>query len=168
MKTKIPNLLTLWLVSLLLPLGFAFTQVKPRVISLHVTHNGKAIRPPQKITFLFKRVSVTLPVKGGRFEVPPAARQSKAVRLSARIGDERLSIPGIDGEKFRQENWTIILADNNYGSDDQWVVPKGASVRLSCILMFDSRSSEATALFAPHCRFPSSGSEGAHSPGPNR
>ena len=122
-------------------------------VTLRVKHNGAALSSPKRVTLAFGKQRLALALKAGRFEVPLAVVRQKEVRLLAQIGDERIKISGIPGSAFQQDDWTLILADRHYDADNQWVVPKDATVRSSCILLFESKSAEGTALFDPHCRF---------------
>jgi len=137
--------------SLFFPLTSA--QTSNLSVRLRVKHNGALVSSPKKVTLIFGKESLTLPLKTGQFEVPTRIVSQKEVRLLTKVGNERISISGIAGNAFHQDEWTLLLADREYDSDNRWVVPKGASVRSSCILSFESKSAEGTALFAPHCRF---------------
>jgi len=147
-------------IPLLLPLVFTVGQARRIFVTLHVKRDGNSKPSPERVTLMFDGQSVALPLHGGRFEVPWAALGTKNIRLVMKLGDEEIRISGIYGSEFRQDDWTLILADRQYDADNQWVVPKGASVRSSCILVFQSKSTEGTALFAPHCRYPSAPRKG--------
>lgn len=150
---RLTKLLTLGLVVMqLLPLTLTYGQPNHSFIALHVKHDGKNLPSPEKVTLIFEGQSLTLPVRAGRFEVPPAALRATKLSLLTRLNHERLTISGISASELRQADWTLILADQQYDADNQWVVPKGASVRSSCIVIFESKSTEGTALFEPNCR----------------
>lgn len=137
-----------------MPPRSAGRQPKHLSVTLHVKYNGKRISPPERVTLIFHRRSVNLSLRGSRFDVPSGIFETKGIAMVTRIGDEEIKISGIYGNQFRQDDWTLILADREYDTDNQWVVPKGASVQSSCILTFQSDTAEGTALFEPHCRYP--------------
>ncbi len=136
----------------LLPALFTSAQGKHIFVTLRVKYNGRVIPSPEQVTLVFRGHPLTLHLEEGRFDVPPAVLKTKEVQLLTRIGNEQIHISGIYGSEFQQDGWTLILADKQYDADNQWVVPKGASVRSSCILVFESKSSEGTEIFEPHCR----------------
>lgn len=138
-----------------LPFVLASGQTKHLFVTLHVKHDGKTIPSPERVTLAFGPRSLTLHRWGGRFEVPSSVLEVKNIHLLTTIGDEQIRVSGIDGNEFRQDEWTLLLADRQYDDDNQWVVPKSVPVRSSCIVLFESEVSEGTALFEPHCRFAS-------------
>lgn len=136
----------------ILPFGPTSGQTNHTFVTLRVKHDGKTIPPPGQVTLIFNGRSLGVPLRRGQFEVPHAALRAKQVRLLATVGGERIHISGIYGSAFQQDEWTLVLADHQYDTDNQWAVPKGTSVRSSCILVFESKSAEGTSLFEPHCR----------------
>lgn len=139
-------------VLVLMPVLFMSAQGKRVFVTLHVKYNGTMIPSPEQVTLILRGQQLTLHLEHGRFGVPPALLKAKGVQLLTQIGNEQIHISGIYGSKFQQGEWTLLLADGQYDADNQWVVPKGASVRSSCILVFESKSAEGTAIFEPHCR----------------
>lgn len=154
MKIKIRLLVVGVTVLSLLPFPYATGQTKRSYVTLSVKHNGALLPSPKRVMLVFDSHSLSLTLQRGRFEVPRAALTKKNIHLLARVGDEQIRISGIYGSALRQDQWTLILADQTYDADNQWIVPKGASVRSSCILTFESSTAEGTLLFQPHCRYP--------------
>jgi len=125
-------------------------QGKPLTVSLTVKHNGKVVPAPDHVALSFDHRSITMPVQNGRFQVPPEIVSAENVKFSA-IADGEQIHTGMKGGKFEDDIWTLILEDR--GFDDQFQpIPKGIRVRSSCILTFESETTEGTFLFDPHCR----------------
>jgi hypothetical protein len=128
-------------------------QDTPVIVGLTVKHNGKIVSPPGQVTLSFEGHSVQLPVKGGRFEVPTQVIHAEKVTFSFDMNGDRIRIADIEGWRFTSEDWTLLLADRRYDKDYQWFVPKGAELKSSCILDYESvKTDPGILMFDPHCR----------------
>lgn len=122
-------------------------------VKLTVKLNGKRLPAPRAVTLSFKGRSRTVPVHNGEFGVPALALTAKTVTVSFDASGERIQIPSIREQKLEEESWTILLADTGYGEEYDWLIPKGADIRSSCILEFSSIDSDpGTGVFVRGCR----------------
>jgi len=138
------------LLMLLLPV---VAQEKATIISLAVRHDGKEERPPDYVTLSFDRHSATIPVREGRFKIPPEFVSAQKVTFAADIESDRILIPDLPATRFAARDWTLLLAERRYDEGYQWAVPKGAAIRRSCILVFESTDTDpGTFSFYPGCR----------------
>ncbi|MGB0035612.1 MAG: hypothetical protein WBP79_09075 [Candidatus Acidiferrales bacterium] len=123
------------------------------VVKLTVKHDGKESPAPDHITLSFDDHSLQIPVRDGRFEVSPDVTGAQKVTIATDVEGDHIKVSDLSGKMFTQENWTLLLAERKYGEDYQWNVPKGAAIRSSCILVFDSvHTDPGTVAFVRHCR----------------
>jgi TonB family protein len=125
---------------------------QPVAINFSVELNGEAIASPGQVALSVNGRPLTLPVQNGQFTVPLDVIRAKSVVFSLSLPQNEISTT-IDGSNFALENWTLRLADHKFTDDFQHAVPKGAKVRSSCFLTFDSKFAEAgSSTFDPQCR----------------
>ena len=122
------------------------------VVKLTVKHDGQKKTAPDQVTLSFDGHSLQVPVRQGKFEVPPEVLGARRVAFAADVEGDHIQVTGISGRKFVRSSWTLVLAERTYSNDYQWVVPKGANIHSSCILAFDPDEGDGTAVFVPHCR----------------
>jgi len=131
----------------------AATQQGPLVVRLTVRHDGKEKPPPDQITISFDGHSAQIPVRDGKFKVPPEFTKANEVIFATDIGGDHILVTNLSGKLFSQEDWTLLLAERRYEQEHQSVIPKGTDIRSSCILVFESQHGDAgAAVFSPHCR----------------
>jgi len=127
--------------------------------TLKVKHNRVEVPAPDQITLSSADSSVTVPVRGGKFEVPGEFVGAKNVTLSALVDGDQIRITGLNEKHFAEENWTLLLADKRRDYDENYRsgIPKGATIRSSCLLVlggwvefhFDCRSKSPENAAAP-------------------
>jgi len=140
---------------LLLPFLLSAAQERATVVKLTVKHDGQERPAPDHVTLSFDSHSLQIPVHQGKFEVPPEVVGARKVAFAADVEGDRVRITGIFGRKFLYEDWTLLLAEKDYGQGYQWILQKAkhAEIRSSCILEFEpTDEGEGTAVFVPHCR----------------
>lgn len=137
---------------LLLSFLLSAAQEGAMVVKLTVKHDGQEKPVPDHVTLSFDDHSLQIPVREGKFEVPPQVIGAHEVAFATDIEGEHVRVTGIAGRKFVRASWTLVLAERAYSDDYQWAVPKGADIHSSCILAFDSDEGDGTAVFVPHCR----------------
>jgi hypothetical protein len=138
---------------LLLSLVQSAGQQGPTIVNLTVIHNGRKRPAPAEIRASFGAHSLRIPLRDGRFEVPPELTAAPRVTLDTYAEGDHIRITHITGTDFTQEDWTLVLADRAYDDEYQWAVPKGASVRASCMLAFESvHTDPGRVLYERHCR----------------
>src|SRR5258708_7373568 len=113
---------------LLLSFLLAAAHEGAMVVKLTVKHDGQEKPAPDHITLSFDDHSLQIPVRDGKFEVPPEVVGAHKVAFAADLGDDHVRVTGISGEKFARESWTLLLAERAYVGDYQWVVPKDADI----------------------------------------
>lgn len=122
-------------------------------VKLIVKRNGHVIHAPANVVFSFNQHTFNVVVRDGGLKIPPQLANAERFTFNANIGADQIHILDLSGKKFEQENWTLLLADEQYDENFQWVIPKGANIHSSCILAFDSLHSEpGTAVFVENCR----------------
>ena len=124
---------------LLLSFLLSAAQEGTMVVKLTVKHDGQEKPAPDQVTLSFDDHSLQILVREGKFEVPPEVTNAREVTFVADIEGDRIRIAGISGRKFVHEDWTLVLADRDYGEDYQWILQKAkhADIRSSCILEFE-------------------------------
>lgn len=129
-------------------------QEKPMVIKLEIKSNGRVQPTPSYVTFSIGSTLIRLPLKDGRFEIPPKLHPTTApLTFLVKSKHDLVRISNLSRNEFQYEDWTLLLADSKYDSDNQWVVPRGASIKTSCILVLESGHIDpGSAMFVPHCR----------------
>jgi hypothetical protein len=128
-------------------------QERATVVKLAVKHDGKAEPTPDHVTISFAGHSVQIPLRDGRFEVPQEFVSAQKVTLALDVERDHVSIPDLAGTRFTAGDWTLLLAERRYDKSYQWAVPKGAIVRQSCILVFESPEADpGTFTFYSGCR----------------
>jgi hypothetical protein len=130
----------------------SIAQQKPYVVKLVVMHDRQERPAPDQIIFIFGDRSIPIPIREGRFEVPPELVGSKEFAVSADIGDDHIEVSGLTRMSLIREYWRLYLAEYSYGTEYQWMVPQGAKVYKTCILSFDSLSASGYFIFAEHGR----------------
>ena len=131
------------------------TQQTSLVVRLRVEQDGKERPGPDHVILNYGGKSAKVPLHKGKFEVPPKVLDSQVVTFVASLDDDELRISDLPANKFNPENWTIVLADRTYSEEYQWDVSKGAAIRSSCIITFNSiHSDPGTVVFVKHCRTP--------------
>ena len=136
---------------LLLSSGSLIGQNGLVVVSLTVKLNGKVERLPDAVTLSYDSHSVQVPIRNGHFDIPSEVLTKEKVTFSTTVGTDKIRVTDIYGGKFGSENWTLILEDRRF--DVEFLpMPKGAKVRSSCVLVFESKAGERTILFDSHCR----------------
>ncbi len=137
---------------LLLPAVTLSGQQRAGVIRLTVKLNGRELRPPTAVTLEFAGRSLRIPVQRGAFQVPAEVSAAKEVTFAAHIGRDHIRIPDLWSVRFREEHWTLILADRSFGEEYRTIVPATAAVPSSCILEFETYGFLGTGMFEPNCR----------------
>jgi hypothetical protein len=128
-------------------------QQRSTTVHLRVMHDGHERPAPDHITLSFGDHSLRIPIREGKFEIPPEFVVAHKVTLATDVDGDRIRLSSITGEDFTQEDWTLLLADRAYDGDYQWAVPKGTNVRASCMMVFDSvHSDPGRVLIEQHCR----------------
>jgi hypothetical protein len=139
-------------VLLTLPLPLV-AQQKAAVVKLVVKHDGKEKPTPDYVTLSIDKHSVQIPVRAGRFEVPPEFVSAPKVTFAVDVEGDHILVPNLSGTLFTAEDWTILLVERRYDEAYQWAVPKGVVVRRPCILVFESPDTDpGTFVFYPDCR----------------
>jgi hypothetical protein len=129
------------------------TPHKPTIVNLKVLHDGRKCPTPGLIKVSFDGRSIQLPVRKGKFEVPPELVAAKSITLEIDTEESHLRLTHVSGKDFAQEDWTIVLAERVYDDDYMWAVPKGTKVRSTCMLVFESvHTDPGRVLFEQHCR----------------
>ncbi len=129
----------------------ACAQESPAFVKLTAKHNEEARPVPDVIVLGFEGYSRKLSVKDGRFEVPPDLLRVKGeVTFLAHLDGEQIQT-GVYSSKFTEDSWTLVLEDKRFSHEFQ-PIPRGAKVRSSYIIVFESETAEGTVLFDPHCR----------------
>jgi hypothetical protein len=135
-----------------LSLPSAAQSAGPVLVKLTVKHNGKEVPTPDRVTLNFDSHVLQILLQNGRFKVPAEVFALKEVSFSAVVDGNRIRTV-IPGTKFTQDMWTLLMADRHYDQDYASAVPKGAKVRSSCIMVFESLTTDpGTVQFDPHCR----------------
>ena len=138
---------------LFFPIFSSSEQQGPVTVSLRIVNNGHKAKLPNQMVLSTGDHSSRIAVLGGYFEVPSQFLTAKQIKLEMSIGGNHIHISHIRGMDFRKESWTLLLADRVYGEDYQSIVPKGADVRSSCIVVFDSiHTDPGVVLFEKNCR----------------
>jgi hypothetical protein len=133
-------------------LSIATQSAGPVMIKLTAKHNGREVSGPDQVTLSFDGRVLQIPVKDGEFRVSAEVPMTKDISFSTVVDGNRIRTT-IPGSKFTQETWMILLADHHYERDYASAVPKGAKIRPSCILVFESSTTDpGTVQFDPHCR----------------
>ena len=128
-------------------------QQKAAIVNLVVKHNGKQKPAPDRVTLSFSEHSVQIPVRDGRFEVPPEFVNAQKVTFAVDVEGDHILVSDLSGTLFTADNWTLLLAKRRYDEDYRSAIPKGAVVRRSCILVFESQDTDpGTVLFCSACR----------------
>ena len=123
------------------------------VVKLTVKRDGHEQPPPDHVVIIIDKQSVQVPVRRGTFEIPADLATALEVTFTTNVGGDAVRISKLPGKAFTRGSWTLLLAARRYDKDYQWVVPKGAAVRQSCILAFDTlRGDPGTAVFVPNCQ----------------
>jgi hypothetical protein len=126
-------------------------QSGPAVVNLTVKVNGKEEKLPDAVMVSYDGHSLRLPIQDGHFEVPPEVLRKEKVTFWMTVGADKIRIVDVHGGKFGNEKWTLILEDHRFGAEFQPML-KGAKVRSSCVVVFESKTAEGTALIDSHCR----------------
>jgi len=122
-------------------------------VKLTVKRDGEERPVPDYVTLSFDKRSERIPVRDGKFEVPSEFATAKKLTFATDLEGDHILISDLYSSKFVHENWTILLAERDYGEDYKWAVPKGADIRSSCILVFDPvHTGDGTFVFVSHCR----------------
>jgi len=127
-------------------------QQQPTIVTLAVIHNGHKRPAPTEITVSFDGHSLQIPLREGKFEAPPelVAAQHVTLETDAEGDHIRTHIAGAD---FTEETWTLRLAERANDDYYDWPGPKGADIRASCMLEFESIHSDPGRVhFEQHCR----------------
>lgn len=131
----------------------AARQPANSVIKLVIQHDGKEERAPDHVTLIFDKHSVQMPIQDGRFEVPPEFLSADKFTFTIDLEGEHISVSDLSGTRFMAGDWKLLLAERHYGDEYQRAVPKGAVVRRSCILVFESPDTDpGTFVFCRNCR----------------
>ncbi|HEV2491062.1 MAG TPA: energy transducer TonB [Candidatus Acidoferrales bacterium] len=125
---------------------------QPVNIHFDVQLNDEPVPPPAAVNLSFNGRSLSLPIQNGQFTVPLDVVRAKSVGFSLSLPLQEISTTA-EGSDFAYENWKLVLADHKFGVDFQSAIPKGAKVRSSCFLTFDSMYAEAgSSKFDSQCR----------------
>jgi hypothetical protein len=128
-------------------------QDEPAVVKLTVKHDGQKKAAPASVTLRFGSQSVEVPVRDGKFEAPPEAVKAEKVTFATNVEGDHIEIPGIAGGFLLEEDWTLLLAERRYDESTQSGVPKGANIRRSCVLVFESvHTDPGQSVFVTPCR----------------
>jgi hypothetical protein len=128
-------------------------QEKATVVNLVVKHDGKEKPAPDHVTLSFDEHSVQIPVRDSRFEVPPEFVSAQNVTFAVDVEGAHILVSNLSGTLFMAENWTLLLAERRYDEGYRSAVPKGAVVRRSCILVFESPEMDPSrVVFCSGCR----------------
>lgn len=133
-------------------LATVLARNQPATVKFDIELNGQTVPPPPEVALTFDGRSLNLPIQNGQFTVPLDVVHAKSVLFSLALPREEISTT-VDGGDFAYENWNLYLADHSFAGDFQHALPKGAKVRSSCFLTFDSMYAEAgSSKFDPQCR----------------
>ncbi len=125
----------------------------PTLVKLTVKRDGREKPAPNQITLSFNNHAVQMPVRDGKFEVPPEITGALRVTFAADVDGDQIRISELPAKLFSLESWTLLLAERNYPDDYRWAVPKGTDIPASCILVVDSvHADPGTVVLDPHCR----------------
>jgi len=137
---------------LLVPLATA-AQKKPIEIRFTVKHNGKTVANPDHATVTYGNHVEKVAVRTGKLEVPAEISQAKSWDLAAVIEGDRIEVKNLSQADLAYEDWTLHVADRHYQADYSSYVPKGASVRSTCILVLNSEHVDpGLVIFQTRCR----------------
>lgn len=144
----------LGIVSAVLSLAVALAaQQLPIEIKLTVKCNGQTVPNPDRITFSAGSRSLNANVRNGKFGVPADISQAKSWNLILVVKGERITVKNLSKHSFAYEDWTVHLANRHFSEDYASEVPKGADIRSSCLLVFDSQHIDpGLVIFQTHCR----------------
>ncbi len=128
-------------------------QEKAAVVKLVVKHDGKEEPTPDHVTLSIDKHSVQIPVRAGRFEVPPEFVSAPKVTFAVDVEGDHILVPNLSGTLFTAEDWALLLAERRYDEDYRSAVPRGAVIRRSCILVFESPDMDpGRVVFYSACR----------------
>jgi hypothetical protein len=128
-------------------------QQKAAIVNLVVKHNGKEKPTPDHVTLSIDKHSVQIRVRDGRFEVPAEFVSSEKVTFAVDVEGDHILVADLSGTLFTADDWTLLLAERRYDEAYRSVVPKGAVIRRSCILVFESQDMDpGTVVFCSACR----------------
>jgi len=138
---------------LLLSLVQSAAQQPPTIVNLKVIHNGRQTLAPAEIKVSFAGHSLRIPVREGKFEVPPEIVAAQRVTLETDVAGSHIRLLHVNGKDFAQEDWTLRLAEQANENYYDWPGPKGADIPTTCMLEFESAHSDpGRVLFEQHCR----------------
>lgn len=142
------------MVGVLLPLFLSMTaQQEPAIVKLTVKHDGRERPAPDHVTLTFQDRSVRLPIRDSKFEVPIEFLRAPEVTIATDLGRDQIRVTRLSGKLIAYENWTLLLAERRYGEDHQSAVPKGANIRTSCMIVFESAHYDpGVVVFVTSCR----------------
>ena len=122
-------------------------------VNFKVKHNGQEKPVPDHVTLSFDDQSVQIPVRDGKFEVPPEVARAQKITFAVEVEGYQITVHDLSSTKLSQEYWTLLLAERDYGEDFESVVPKGINISSSCILEFESKYTDpGTLVVVSHCR----------------
>jgi hypothetical protein len=127
-------------------------QQRPRNVNLTVIRDGHEVAAPTEITVSFGGRSLRIPVRKGRFEVPPGVVAARRLLLQADVGGDHIRFTHLTGMDFTDQDWTLRLAERA-DDDYDWGGPKGADIATTCTLEFESPNEDPGRVqFEEHCR----------------
>ena len=132
--------------------GTGRAQKKTHDVRLSVVLNGQPARPPAKLLVSNGTRSMTLPARAGHIIVP-AEMATGSLTIQARIGPDLIKVSGMPPYAL-ESSWTIILADESFGEDYDYIIPKGTDVRSMCIVEFEPEDAEGIGMSVANCRKP--------------
>ena len=135
-----------------------FRECRPEVdsnapfqVNLLIKHNGKAVSLPAQVTLTWGGHMLQVPLQNGHFVVPAEVTRATSVDFLVTAGKDQMKIEDIHGSKFSFEYWTLIIEDHQF-KGYEYIVPKDANTQSTCVLRFDSKTSEGVLMANPHCR----------------
>jgi hypothetical protein len=120
-------------------------------VELHVTMDGDSIASPSEVRISNGAQSLTLPVREDLFLVPEAMANGPNLSLSAIVGSDSITIPGISPYSLKCV-WNIGLANKKSYTDGPAM--KGKDVRSMCWIGFDPLDGDGAAAIVNPCRRP--------------
>jgi len=139
----------------MLSVGFLQSPPQKHPVNVRITviHNGRQIAPPAEINVSFGGHSLKIPVREGKFEVPPELMAARRVGLDADVGGDHIRFTHLTGMDFTDQDWTLRLAERADEDYYDWPGPKGADIPTTCMLEFESPNQDpARGHFEEHCR----------------
>lgn len=80
--------------------------------------------PGKKIAVVSDGRSIEVPIRHGRFQVPPDALEKEEVEIGMRVGQEKIRLR-VRSNKLTESIWTLFVADRRYNNKDlDWMIPK--------------------------------------------